>query len=141
MGSSHPLVSIKVKCQSTILSHPSCAHLFCDDMPGIELSVAMCTFNGRRSLGAQLDSIVAQQRLPDELVICDDGSSDGSIEIIRQFAESAPFPTRLVVNAKNLGSTKNFEQAISLFRAQSWLWPIRTMSGTSTSSRGSRMRS
>jgi glycosyltransferase involved in cell wall biosynthesis len=61
-----------------------------------------------------LDSIVAQQRLPDELVICDDGSSDGSIEIIRQFAESAPFPTRLVVNAKNLGSTKNFEQAISL---------------------------
>ena len=110
------MVSIKVKCRLTILSHPSCAHLFCDDMPGIELSIAMCTFNGKRFLGAQLDSIVAQQRLPDELVICDDGSSDGSIEIIRQFAESAPFPTRLVVNAKNLGSTKNFEQAISLCR-------------------------
>jgi glycosyltransferase involved in cell wall biosynthesis len=77
----------------------------------------MCTFNGQRFLRAQLDSIAAQDRLPDELVVCDDGSSDGSIEIIRAFAQSAPFPTRLVVNQKNLGSTRNFEQAISLCRS------------------------
>ncbi|MGB7601979.1 MAG: glycosyltransferase family 2 protein [Candidatus Sulfotelmatobacter sp.] len=83
-------------------------------MPGLELSVAMCTFNGKRFLGAQLDSILAQQRPPDELVVCDDGSTDGSIEIVREFAERAPFPIRLLVNAKTLGSTKNFEQAITL---------------------------
>jgi glycosyltransferase involved in cell wall biosynthesis len=74
----------------------------------------MCTFNGRRFLPAQLDSIAAQDRLPDELVICDDGSSDGTAEIAHEFAQRAPFSTRLVVNGKNLGSTKNFEQAISL---------------------------
>jgi len=74
----------------------------------------MCTFNGGRFLRAQLDSIAAQDRLPDELVICDDGSSDGTAEIADEFAQSAPFSTRFVVNDKNLGSTKNFEQAISL---------------------------
>ncbi|MGB0109497.1 MAG: glycosyltransferase family 2 protein [Terriglobales bacterium] len=84
------------------------------DTLGLSISVAMCSFNGERFLSAQLESIAAQDRPPDELVVCDDGSSDGSIEIVREFAQSAPFPTRLVVNEKNLGSTKNFEKAISL---------------------------
>lgn len=81
---------------------------------GLSISVAMCTFNGEPFLDAQLGSISAQTRRPDELVVCDDLSSDGSAEIVRQFARSAPFPVRLVVNDRNLGSTRNFEKAISL---------------------------
>jgi len=80
--------------------------------PGI--SVAMCTFNGRRFLGLQLESIAAQERPPDELVVCDDRSSDGSAEMVSAFARRAKFPIRLVINDENLGSTKNFENAISL---------------------------
>jgi glycosyltransferase involved in cell wall biosynthesis len=83
-------------------------------MSDLTISLAMCTFNGKRFLGAQLESIGAQSRPPDELVICDDGSSDGSVELIREFARHAPFPTRLVVNERNLGSTRNFEPAILL---------------------------
>jgi glycosyltransferase involved in cell wall biosynthesis len=83
----------------------------------LSISVALCTFNGERFLSAQLVSIAAQNRLPDELVVCDDGSSDHTAEIVREFACSAAFPTRLVVNEKNLGSTKNFEKAISLCRS------------------------
>src|ERR1700693_855066 len=74
----------------------------------------MCTFNGGRFLGAQLASIAVQDRTPDELVVCDDGSSDGSAEIVREFARCAAFPTRFVINDKNVGSTKNFEKAISM---------------------------
>ncbi len=74
----------------------------------------MCTFNGEPFLRAQLESIAAQERPPDELVVCDDGSTDGSVEIVRQFAQRAPFPTRLIVNQKTLRTTRNFEQAISL---------------------------
>jgi hypothetical protein len=74
----------------------------------------MCTYNGERFLRAQLESIASQDRLPDELVICDDGSSDESVEIARKFAASAPFFTRIEVNSKNLASTKNFERAITL---------------------------
>jgi glycosyltransferase involved in cell wall biosynthesis len=80
----------------------------------LKLSVAMCTFNGARFVGAQLASIAAQDRPPDELVVCDDGSSDGSVEIVQEFAWRARFSTRIVVNDRNLGSTKNFEKAISL---------------------------
>jgi glycosyltransferase involved in cell wall biosynthesis len=80
----------------------------------LKLSVAMSTFNGERFLGAQLESIGAQDRLPDELVVCDDGSSDASVEIVKEFAGRARFSTRVVVNNRNLGSTKNFEKAISL---------------------------
>lgn len=80
----------------------------------MRLSVAMCTYNGARFLAEQLESIAAQTQLPDELVICDDGSVDQSAEIVRNFAKEAPFPVRLGINEKNLGSIKNFEKAIGL---------------------------
>src|SRR3984893_11664406 len=83
-------------------------------MSGMRISAAMCTYNGARFLPDQLESIAAQTRLPDELIICDDRSTDGSVDIIRSFAHHAPFPIRLVFNATNLGSTKNFEKAIGL---------------------------
>ena len=84
----------------------------------MRLSVAMCTYNGARFLAEQLESIAAQTRLPDELVVCDDRSVDESTEIIRGFAQNAPFPVRLEVSKKNLGSTKNFEKAIGLCRGE-----------------------
>jgi hypothetical protein len=80
----------------------------------LSISVAMCTFNGSRFLPAQLQSIRDQSKLPNELVICDDRSSDGSDAIALKFAQHAPFPVRVVRNTRKLGSTKNFEKAISL---------------------------
>jgi len=82
------------------------------------LSVAMCTYNGARFLPGQLESIAAQTRLPGELVVCDDRSTDESVEIVRDFAHQAPFPVRLEVNEENLGSTKNFEKAIGLCQGE-----------------------
>ncbi len=77
-------------------------------------SVAMCTYAGARFVGAQLESIAAQTRMPDELVVCDDRSPDETAHVVERFAARAPFPVRLSVNERNLGSTKNFERAISL---------------------------
>ncbi len=78
------------------------------------ISVAMCTYNSEEFVVAQLTSILDQRRPPDELVICDDGSSDATMERVAQFRERAPFEVRVHVNERNLGSTKNFEQAIGL---------------------------
>ncbi len=78
------------------------------------ISVAMCTYNGARYLDQQLESIASQTHAPAELVICDDGSSDETVQLIHAFSSQAKFPVRLHVNEKNLGSTKNFEQAIAL---------------------------
>jgi glycosyltransferase involved in cell wall biosynthesis len=79
-----------------------------------KFSVAMCTYNGAQFVTEQLDSIAAQTRRPDELLVCDDRSTDDTAELIRKFARRAPFTMRFYVNEKNFGSTKNFERAISL---------------------------
>jgi glycosyltransferase involved in cell wall biosynthesis len=80
----------------------------------MKFSVAMCTYNGAAHLREQLESIAAQTRAPDELVVCDDASRDETTEIVREFSARASFPVRLQVNATNVGTTKNFEQAIRL---------------------------
>jgi hypothetical protein len=83
-------------------------------MSGLNISVVMCTYNGARFLREQLESIAAQIRLPDELIICDDCSTDETIEIVNAFTGRARFPVRLEINARTLGVTKNFERAIEL---------------------------
>jgi glycosyltransferase involved in cell wall biosynthesis len=80
------------------------------------VSIALCTYNGERFLGQQLDSIAAQERPPDELVVSDDCSTDRTAEMVRRFAETAPFPVRLSVNRDNVGSTRNFSAAIQRCR-------------------------
>lgn len=84
----------------------------------IEVSVAMCTYNGSAHLAGQLQSIAAQNRLPDELVVCDDASTDDTAAIVREFAARAPFSVRLEVNRQNLGCTQNFAKAVGLCRGQ-----------------------
>ena len=83
-------------------------------MDSLRFSVAMCTYRGERYLREQLDSIARQTRLPDELIIVDDDSQDATPDIISTFAASAPFPVTWKKNEKNIGSTLNFQRAISL---------------------------
>jgi len=74
----------------------------------------MCTYNGAEFLPAQWESILAQSRKPDEIVVCDDGSSDETRSLLEKFASETSIPVKLSFNQKNLGSVKNFEQAIRL---------------------------
>lgn len=62
------------------------------------ISVAMCTYNGAQYLQEQLNRIASQTRLPDEVVICDDQSSDKTKEIIKTFSVNVPFQLRLTIN-------------------------------------------
>lgn len=78
----------------------------------MSISIALCTYNGGKFLAEQLDSIAQQSLLPYELVVCDDRSSDGTLEILETFKEKAKFPVLIHRNENNLGSTKNFEKAI-----------------------------
>jgi glycosyltransferase involved in cell wall biosynthesis len=80
----------------------------------MKISVAMCTYNGAAFLPAQLESISTQSRKPDEIIICDDGSTDQTRTLLEQFAKESPTPVSLKFNQQNLGSIKNFEQAIRL---------------------------
>lgn len=79
---------------------------------GLRSSIALASYNGERYIAEQLDSIARQTRLPDELVVCDDASNDGTSAIVRNFAQQAPFPVLFFQNGERLGSTRNFEKAI-----------------------------
>ena len=83
-------------------------------MINTKISIAMATYNGARFLKEQLDSIAAQIRLPDELIICDDGSTDETPDLINKFINNSPFPIKLILNKINWGYAKNFEKAIQL---------------------------
>ena len=82
------------------------------------VSIAMCTYNGARFVGEQLQSFLRQSRLPDQLVVCDDCSQDGTQELLQGFAHTAPFPVELRFNEHNLGVTRNFAQAIGACRGE-----------------------
>ena len=78
----------------------------------MKISIALATYNGAIYLQEQLDSYIAQERLPDEVVVCDDVSTDDTVEILEAFKRSVPFQVRIIKNQCNLGFTKNFEKAI-----------------------------
>lgn len=77
------------------------------------ISVAMATYNGEKYLQQQLDSIAAQSILPDELIVCDDCSTDKTIEILKNFKQKVCFDVKILQNDVNSGYVKNFARVIS----------------------------
>lgn len=75
------------------------------------ISVCMATFNGEKYIKDQLDSILAQIAPHDEVVICDDGSSDATLSIINKFNDAR---IRVFENPVRLGYVGNFERALTL---------------------------
>lgn len=85
------------------------------------LSIAMATYNGAAHLDEQLASLARQTRLPDELVVCDDASTDATPAILEAFARTAAFPVMVHHNERNLGLDLNFSRALSLCRGDTVL--------------------
>ena len=59
----------------------------------MKLTLISTVLNEARSLPTLLDSIAAQTRQPDEVVICDGGSTDGTLELLRR---EQRFPLRVI---------------------------------------------
>ena len=73
----------------------------------------MCTYNGASFLSQQLSSILSQTSLPDEMVVCDDCSSDDTVSILEAFAATAPFVVCIHRNVERLKSAQNFAKCFS----------------------------
>lgn len=78
------------------------------------ISVALCTYNGERYIREQLESILNQTVKVDEIVVCDDGSNDNTLQIIEGFAGTTGTAIHIHRNVTNLGPAKNFQKAINL---------------------------
>ena len=79
------------------------------------LSIVMCTYNGASYLQPQLDSLLAQTLLPDEIVISDDGSTDGTMAVLEAFAviaQARGVDVQLSRHPVNVGFVENFSSAL-----------------------------
>jgi len=82
-------------------------------MPAPLISVALATYNGEKYLREQLDSVLAQAGVAIEIVAVDDGSTDGTLAILNNYARrDARF--KVYANPRNLGVGAAFEHAMSL---------------------------
>lgn len=59
------------------------------------ITVGVTVKDDRAGMGTLLRALRAQARLPDELVIVDAASRDGTLELCEAFAKDAPFPVRV----------------------------------------------
>lgn len=81
----------------------------------IVISVAMTTYNGEKYVVKQLESIYNQTRKPDEVVICDDGSKDNTVSLIKTFIREHHLDNwTVLVNSPNLGWKANFFKVTGL---------------------------
>lgn len=73
------------------------------------ISVCIATYNGARYIGEQLASILKQLSAEDEVVVSDDGSTDGTIDIVRSLNDRR---IRIVDGPRRHSPTLNFERAL-----------------------------
>jgi glycosyltransferase involved in cell wall biosynthesis len=74
------------------------------------VSVCMATYNGQDYLAEQISSILDQLSPEDELIVVDDASKDGTIDVVRSINDSRII---LLPNQENMGYVSSFEKAIA----------------------------
>jgi glycosyltransferase involved in cell wall biosynthesis len=75
------------------------------------ISILMATYNGSQFLESQLESLAVQSKLPSELIVSDDCSTDDTISIVQRFVKHSPFPVHIHTNSRNKGYRQNFIDA------------------------------
>ena len=80
------------------------------------IGIAVALYNGMRFLEEQLDTLRLQSRPADKVVLCDDGSIDGTPDFVRSYIEkySLQESWMIVQNPTNLGYIRNFYKAMDL---------------------------
>ena len=80
------------------------------------VSVCMGIYNGEKYIEEQLDSILGQTRKAEEVILCDDCSTDRTVEIVRLFIERNGLQEswRLYCNGENRGYPGNFYYVMGL---------------------------
>ena len=76
------------------------------------VSIGVAVYNGSKTLGRAFESLTAQDYPHIEIVICDDGSTDGSVELCQEFSERHP-NCRFTRNPSRLGIARNYNELIS----------------------------
>jgi glycosyltransferase involved in cell wall biosynthesis len=76
------------------------------------VTVVLATYNGAPYIAAQLDSLARQTRRPDRLVLRDDGSSDDTVQQVREWARVRQIELQEVLATERLGPARSFLTAL-----------------------------
>jgi len=82
------------------------------------LSVMIPNFNYAKYIGDTIGSVLAQATPDVEIVVCDNASTDCSVEVVRSFADPR---IRVNVNACNVGFAANLERVAAMARGRRML--------------------
>lgn len=83
----------------------------------MKVSVVLTTYNGEKYLYELLDSLRNQTHKPEEVLICDDGSSDETCKMLLEYIEKYHLDGwKPIFNSPNKGWKKNFRDGIQLAR-------------------------
>lgn len=78
------------------------------------ISVVIATYNGEKYIAEQLRSVMCQTVPADEVLIFDDGSTDGTVKKVSDFIENNGLTGwHIFVNEENLGYSRNFLNGIA----------------------------
>lgn len=80
----------------------------------MKISVALCTYNGEKFISEQLQSIINQTVSVDEIIICDDNSTDKTASICEEILSKSGIDYKIVVNEASLGVANNFLKALKM---------------------------
>lgn len=78
----------------------------------MKVSIVMTTYNGQKYLDMQIQSLLDQTALPDEILVCDDCSEDGTVDILERYQQLGKLV--YVRNDRKLGLIENFKKVVSL---------------------------
>lgn len=84
-----------------------------------KVSVIVCTFNQQSTLPRALDSVLAQQApFPFEVIVGEDCSTDGTLEVARRYQSEHPGTVRVIANERNKGLVANYYDCILQARGE-----------------------
>jgi len=81
-----------------------------------KLYIVMATYNGESYLPQMLDSLIAQTRPADHIIVVDDGSKDSTVSILESYKEKLPL--QITVFPQNQGHRAAFSKSLELAQAQ-----------------------
>ena len=85
------------------------------------LSIGLAVRNGRGVVERCIESVLGQDFTDLELVVCDNASDDGTIEVVEKYAQSDG-RIRLCMNQVNVGSHENMRRVFKASRGTFFRW-------------------
>ena len=83
-----------------------------------KISVIMGIYNCEATLEEAMESLFAQTYQDFEIILCDDGSTDGTRKVAEKYVQQYPDRVRLLVNEHNLGLNKTLNKCLKAARGE-----------------------